>query len=589
MADRGSLLEIIRYRGVDYMKLNAQMKLFLATLPDDQSREQVMMAALADPMKWFCPNGKQEEVILTVTDRMSKCRTPIVLLSAANGIGKTEISINLAGNIIYGAQSGWFLHDPFLGWPNPRLAWYVTTKTCLTDTLIPAIKRYFPAGTYSFDKRGGQIESAIHFENGWEMRMFTTDVDVSQMESASVGLLIIDEPATEAIWRAAQSRSRMGMLTILPMTPLNVEPYILDEIDRNKDSDIYARITASVYDACEERGIRGHLEAKIIDEMVKKYPADEVMARVYGDFMYFKEKIWVNFDEKIHIVRPEDYPVNLQSDYVVQVVDPHDSRPSACLYGAIQAITHSDEYLKRIERCEAQQQYRRIVFTETPIEQDRPYWEMVRTPDIKLEDEPALWAELENSLGIVIVHQRVIDKRFAFQSRMNKTIALVYYEASKQLDQRFHANKRFVYTPSYDLRSSDEKLQGEITYGHNMVMSAFDLLEDGKPGLVIWNTCYHTTNGAKHYIRQRTNSRNNMLIAAGETKIIEKYKDFNDLLRYFLGTRITQTYRDSTAHTTNAETAATKIQSGYRDRANGNGNGSRSFMNTIRKHIRKAR
>lgn len=580
MSDK--MLEIIEYKGKEYYKLNSQLKNFLPTLPE-AALMQVTMSIMANPMAWFCPNGKQEELINTVADMMSRSRTPTVLFSAANGVGKTESSINILGNIIYGAQNGWFLRKPFLAWQNPRVVWYVTTKTCLTDTLIPAIKRYFPAGTYQFDKMGGQIDRGVHFENGWEMRMFTMDVSEDQMESASVGLVIIDEPAPESIWRAAQSRARMGMLTIMPMTPLNVEPYILDEIDRNKDSDLYARITASVYDACEERGVRGHLEARIIDEMVKKYPPDEVVARVYGDFMYFKERIWVNYDERIHFVDPEDYPVDMGSDYIVQVVDPHDSRPTACIYGAIKPIKHSEEYMQLIADGKASQQFRRIIFAETPLEKDRPYWEMLRTAETKLDDEPLMWAEYEDALGIKTVAQRIIDKRFGFQTRLSKTIAMTYYEAGKKLDSRFHSNKRFVFTPSYDLRSTDEKKLGEIAYGHNVVMSMFDALEDGKPGLVIWNTCFHTGNGAKKYIRQRTNNRNSNLIAAGETKIVEKYKDFADLKRYFCCMPISTSYQNS------LQTAKEQksINNATYNRASGKNR--KSIIGTLSTHMRKAR
>ena len=162
----GSPLEIITYRGKEYHKLNVQMKKFLAMLPDNKTREEAMMSALAEPMKWFCPNGKQEELINTVADMMSRSRTPSVLYSAANGVGKTAGSINILGNIIYGAQNGWFLKEPFLAWANPRVVWYVTTKTCLTDTLLPEIKRSFPADSYRLDKMGGQIERAFTLRMG---------------------------------------------------------------------------------------------------------------------------------------------------------------------------------------------------------------------------------------------------------------------------------------------------------------------------------------------------------------------------------------------------------------------------------------
>jgi hypothetical protein len=312
------------------------------------------------------------------------------------------------------------------------------------------------------------------------------DVDPQQMESASVGLVIIDEPAPEAIWKACKSRGRGGQLTLLPMTPLDVEPYILDEIEKNKATDLYARVTASVYDACEERGVRGHLEAQIIDEMVSKYPADEKMARVDGEFMYFREKIWSNLDIDRHHVDPCDYPVDFNHDFFMHVVDPHDSRPTASFYMCLQMIEHSEEYKQKIAEGKASPQVRRIIFAETPEDNDNYYWEMYRSPTIKLEDEPAMWADLEDRLGLTVVHKRVIDKRFAFQSRLNSNIASVYARAGRELDQHFHVKKRFIYTPSYDLRSTDDN--SEISYGHNAVMSAMDDLEDGRPGLVVWKT-----------------------------------------------------------------------------------------------------
>ena len=576
------MVEMLEYRGKEYVKLNVQMKSLMRAISDDEARLEIMQAALLEPLKWWCPNGKQEEFVLTIVDRMSRSRTPSILLSAANGIGKTNINVNVLGNIIYGAQNGWFLHDPFLAWPNPKIAWYITTKTGLTDVVIPEIKKVFPPGTYTFDKMGASVERAMHFENGWELRFFTMDVGSDQMESASVGLVIIDEPAPEPIWKAVKSRGRMGCLTLLPMTPLDVEPYILDEIERNKDDKLYARVTASIYDACEERGIRGHLERAIIDEMVAKYPADERIARVEGEFMYFREQIWSNLDKQRHFVDPREYPVNFSEDYIVQTVDPHDSRPSACIYGALQLVKHSEEYKKLMAEGKAFQQVRRVIFAETPLEHEQMYWEMYR--NMRLDEEPQMWAELEDMLGIAAVHKRVIDKRYGFQTKLSKNIASVFAEAGRALDQTFHGNKRFIYVPSYDVKSTDSDSRGEIAYGHNVVIKALDNLEDGKPGLVVWNTCIHTINGMTHYVRKRLNNRSGSEVAAGESKIIEKYKDFNDLLRYFTTVNMSMDYMDYKKSKDESETAKRNRTPLYHEQ-----NGSRNVYTVVGKYMRKAR
>lgn len=578
----GNMVEILEYRGNEYLKLNVQLKKLMHSIDDDDIRLSIMQAALAEPMRWWCPNGKQEELILTIVDRMERSRTPTVLFSAANGLGKTNGSVNILGNIIYGAQNGWFLHKPFLAWNNPKVAWYITTKTGLTDVLIPEIKRLFPAGTYEFSKMGAAVERAIHFENGWELRFFTMDVGVDQMESASVGLIIIDEPAPESIWKAVKSRGRMGCLYLLPMTPLNVEPYILDEIDRNKNDNLYARVTASIYDACERRGVRGHLDPQIIDEMVEKYPEDEKQARVYGEFMYFREKIWTALDPSVHFVNPEDYPVDFAKDYIVQTVDPHDSRPTACIYGALQLIEHSEDYKRKILEGTAYQQVRRVIFAETPRDQSQPYWEMYRS--IRLDEEPQQWAEYEDELGIYAVHRRVIDKRYGFQTKLSSNIASIYANAGKELNSAFHANKRFVYEPSYDLRSTDSDGLGEISYGHNLVNKALDVLEDGKPGLVVWNNCYHTKNGMTHYIRKRLTNRNGNEIAVGESKIIERYKDFNDVLRYFTAVNMTKSYIELKNESEENEISKRNRSVPYHQI-----NGSRNIYKVLGRQMRKAR
>lgn len=576
------MVESIEYEGKEYLKLNVQLKKLLKSIDDNDTRLMIMQAAIAEPLKWWCPNGKQEEFIKMVVDRMSKSRTPSILFSAANGVGKTSVSVEIMANIIYGVQNGWFLYEPFLAWPNPKTCWYVTTKTGLTDVVVPEIKKVFPAGTYEFDKMGSSVERAIHFTNGWELRFFTMDVGADQMESASVGVCIIDEPAPEQIWKAVKSRGRMGCVTLLPMTPLDVEPYILDEIDRNKNGKLYGRVTASIYDACEKRGIRGHLEPKIIDEMIEKYPPDELIARTEGEFMYFKEQIWSNLDQARHFVYPYRYPVNFGEDFIVQTVDPHDSRPSACIYGALQLIEHSEEYKRLIAEGKAFQQVRRIIFAETPLEHDQPYWEMYRK--LRLDEEPEMWAKLEDELEIPIVHKRIIDKRYGFQTKLSKNIASVYAEAGRALDQTFHFNKRFIYSPSYDLKSTDNDSNGEIAYGHNLVIKALDDLEDGKPGLVIWNTCVHAKNGMTHYVRKRLNSRSGNELAVGESKIIEKYKDFNDVIRYFVAVQMSMDYIEYKQHKDESEEAKRNRSPMYYEQ-----NGSRNIYKVMGSLMRKAR
>ena len=511
--------------GTEGMKLEHPIGWYLARLPKDD-REVLGQAAAAFPLEYFCPNGKQEEFIRMTAESVNDSSIPVVLFTAANGVGKTYVSLNIVANIIYGAQNGWFDYDLYVNYPFPKLCWYITTRNAIENVIVKEIEKMFPRGSYKFDKRGKPYISAVHFNNGWEMVFFTQDQDVGQMESATVGLIVGDEPFTEDIWKALKSRRRMGCLTVLPMTPLDVEPFIIDEVDKfaREKRKGYYRLTATVYDACKKRGIRGHLDPDIIDEMVASYSEEERQARAHGEYMYFKERIYGTLDPEKHWVSQEDYPLQLTGGRNYHFVDPHDGRHCATIYVQIYPIVHSPEYLRLIQEGRARQQYRRIVFCETPQEVRVPFWEMKE--DITHGEEIEIWIDLEDSLIEQVygakVHTRVLDRVFGWQTRNGNTIANTFLNEGRK------RGRRFLFKPSYH-----SKGQGitEIAYGHNMVREALRDLEDGKPGLVIWKSCWHTWNGLNHYVRKRARNAD-INKAAGETEIIPKYKDFPDVVRF---------------------------------------------------------
>ncbi len=48
-----------------------------------------MQAVIAEPLKWWCPNGKQEELIGMITETgWVRAGTLSILFSAANGVGE---------------------------------------------------------------------------------------------------------------------------------------------------------------------------------------------------------------------------------------------------------------------------------------------------------------------------------------------------------------------------------------------------------------------------------------------------------------------------------------------------------------------
>ena len=90
--------------------------------------------------------------------------------------------------------------------------------------------------------------------------------------------------------------------------------------------------------------------------------------------------------------------------------------------------------------------------------------------------------------------------------------------------------KAFSFGKSYDVQTEE----GEIAYGHKIVRMYLEDMGDGYSKVVIWENCKHLINGMKHYVRKRPKTVSEHNKAVDEGKPIERYKDFNDVLRYGL-------------------------------------------------------
>lgn len=418
-------------------------------------------------------------------------------------------------NLIYGPQNGWFDYPLFHNFPFPKKVWYCSSAEALSETIEPMLNSIvrpdlWVEREYEQSKEGRRIISKMKFpKTGWEVVFKTFDQAPKTYEAANVGLLIQDEPGPEENWKAMKSRRRMGCITLLPMTPLYCDPYILDEVHKAVEDGRpgYYHLKADVYEACIRRGIRGHLDPDIIDAMVEAYDEDEKQARAFGDFMYYSNKIYELLDRNVHLVSPDDYPIPTDAKYL-HVVDPHDSRPAASIHVA---RTRNGRY---------------IVFDETPLDKKQPFWNMKRA--LSIDEEVRIWASLEAKYKIEKIH-RILDRHFGWQTRGQKTLAKLYLEAGIKLGKNFNFSGSYVGTGG----------ESEITYGHKMVRQALKPLPDGGPGIVIYSNCYHTWNGLSHYIRRRLTGKTAEEIIPADAKIVQKYKDFPDVIRYMVCSELT--------------------------------------------------
>jgi len=490
-------------KAVKLFKMPQPLDVVMKTLIEkglEQEAKTLLIVSKADPLKYFCPNGRQEEYIRAIGN--SETKIPVILLTAANGIGKTTISVHAICNFIYGPKNGWFDYPIFRNFPFPKTIWYISTAEALKNTIVPEFEKLLKPGTYQTYKDGKAHWSRLECD-GWNIVFKTFDQDIQTFESANCGIIVVDEPAPEAVWKAIKSRRRMGCITMLPLTPLFCPPYLIDEVKRAADDGRkgFSHITADVYTACRRRGVRGHLDPEIIDKMVADYDVEERKARAYGEFAYFSGKIYQDLSENLHRVNPADYPIP-KGSLIKHIVDPHDSRPCAAIWMAVTPIG------------------RKIIFAESPIDKSKQYWEI--KSGLTIEQEIRQWINVEEDFYQLFrqnQHIRILDHIFGWQTRMKRTFAEEFYDEGKRQGKEFH------FLPSYSAND-------EVHFGHVQVRKSLQPLHDGKPGLVIWDTCYHTWQGLSHYVRKHETTKSAEDKPAAETKIIEKYKDFADCVRF---------------------------------------------------------
>jgi hypothetical protein len=482
---------------------------------------EVQMSMEANPRAWFCPNGAQERMIKAIFESMEDSPTPVCLFTCANGVGKTTVLKEFADAALEGPQCGWLDHPLLRNWPYPKLMWVCSTAARVKD-MAEDFKAMLPSKGVVWSKESKAYYCRAKLENEWEVRFWSYEQNASELEGPDVGIVLLDEPPPETFWSAIKSRRRMGCIVAFFMTPLSCDPYIIDEIYEKAASGAkgYKSIEASVYEASTKDGIRGHLNPEIIEQMVSDYSEDEREARVYGHFMFYREQIFPEFSKSIHVVNPSEYPIPSGEDLVgiIHVADPHDGRPTAMLWAAV--CTNG----------------RVIVFAEYPQKERVPFWERRGTET--LNDEVRAIFETEAQFRI-LNPDRVIDKRYGYQMRKQSngpstTLARMFAEAGEMVSRSLGIKKDIIFQPSYTVPGVD----GEIQYGHNLIHEMLRLLPDGKPGLVFWNTCHNCIDGMTHYIKDNSGTRASEKIAVASTKIVDRFKDFPDIIRYMGGHQI---------------------------------------------------
>lgn len=289
-------------------------------------------------MKYFNPNGKQEEFI----NEIASDQVFVGVFSAANGVGKTALMANILGHMVFGHESTnnpFFNYPMFKDWPYPKRARIASSKKNIEEigAIQTEIKQWWPKGEYQTRRLGKTYDSEYRTANGWVTDIMSYDQEVKQFESATLGVMIFDEPPPLSIFYACIARMRKGGIIMIFMTPLDEGGVLLEELNERSEIElddkpmgkvkiIYADIEAN----CKQHGKRGQLEHAHIEQMMAHMDPEEKEARLQGKPSHLIGRIYPTFvKDEPYVVDDFDVFSEMPGGVIINVIDPHDAIPFA--------------------------------------------------------------------------------------------------------------------------------------------------------------------------------------------------------------------------------------------------------------------
>jgi phage terminase large subunit-like protein len=293
---------------------------------------QIAQEEMRNRLATFVPSVPQEQLMLAIGQCQETHITKFVIPSG-NSAGKTAVTINILGNLIWGPQSRWAQGEAYTNWTSPKKIWYVSEQTVLKEHIVGAsnhngseIAKWFPAGRYKIQKGGLDYFSQFKSDSGWEMVFKTFDQESTKFAGAKVGVIVFDEPPPEQIYNECLARLTLGGIVIMPMTPLYSSAWIEDRLLTNRKENTFV-LQAPVESACKQHSVRGFLDHDVIEALMADYPVDERDARINGTFAHLTGLVYKGLHEDTHRHRKDVDDFHQDKYRIFCVIDPHDARP----------------------------------------------------------------------------------------------------------------------------------------------------------------------------------------------------------------------------------------------------------------------
>jgi phage terminase large subunit-like protein len=457
---------------------------------------------------FYEPNAKVEEYIRAVGEGRHK----VYLLSAANGVGKSSAAVVILRNLIYGPGNSFFKLPMFEKWPFPKKFWYVTEQSNLKENIVGQAEgaevlfnQWLPKGRFKLMKGDYSYFSHFQSDTRWTGTFKTFDMSTAKFESATQGVIILDEPPPEPIFDACVARLRQGGIMLIVMTPLADSAWVFDRVvDRMDESVGRIHMTyADIEDACQTHGIRGHLNHQHIEDMLALWKDEEIEARAHGKPTHLKGRVYKQLNRAIHIENDCDPKKFDQKHYrIYNVVDPHDARPPFITWFAVDKLKN----VWAIAEFPSESEFK-------PFEEIGTSWNLTTREvcqRIMTVEASAGW----NPSEII----RIMDPNFGHQKNS---------DTGKRTYQIWREHGRALRWPLHFRTNVLDALEP----GHDLVREWIKPNADNHVRFKIGSNC---TNLWRHMTRYAYNLRQGKSAerhGPGE-RVAEKYKDGCDTVRY---------------------------------------------------------
>ena len=446
-------------------------------------------------IKYFNPNGPQEKFV----NAIGQGDIFIGIFSAANGVGKTALMANILGSFIFdNSENPWFDYPIYKDFPYPKRARIASSSKNVEEigAIQTELKRWFPVGKYTTGKHGKTFNSEYIIDD-WVLDIMTYEQDVSQFESATLGLMIFDEPPPMRILHASVARLRKGGMILIFMTPLDTGGEILEDLTSTEAIEYEGETIGKVYcqyaeieENCKQHGIRGQLEHADIIKMLNFYDSEEKEARAKGKPIHMVGRIFSDYEDK------DPYMVDdfeIPEDWVkINILDPHDAIPYALSWVALDPTGQL------------------WVYDEFPFD----YLEKIQGNNLAIPDYARIIREKE---GRSCVKLRIIDPFFG-----NKT----YSNTGKTVKQELaDVGLDFVDGDTSGIELGHKKIREYLKY-----QKAFPASPSNHPKIHILKKCINHRRSFMRYKRK--------ILKSGEVKdkitIDETYKHYIDNMRHLV-------------------------------------------------------